>query len=132
MVWGMNVLLDTCTFLWLTLENAKLSKLAVAVIDGESNRLFLSDVSLWEISLKYQAGKLELPRAPAIWLREQRAFYNLTPLPIRETSIFLTSDLPPVHQDPFDRLIAAQAIENNLTILSPDRPLSHLGADRIW
>ena len=128
----MNVLLDTCTFLWLTLENAKLSKLAVAVIDGESNRLFLSDVSLWEISLKYQAGKLELPRAPAIWLREQRAFYNLTPLPIRETSIFLTSDLPPVHQDPFDRLIAAQAIENNLTILSPDRPLSHLGADRIW
>lgn len=132
MVWGMNVLLDTCTFLWLTLENAKLSKLAVAVIDGESNRLFLSDVSLWEISLKYQAGKLELPRAPAIWLREQRAFYNLTPLPIRETSIFLTSDLPPVHQDPFDRLIAAQAIENNLTILSPDRPLSQLGADRIW
>ena len=132
MVWGMNVLLDTCTFLWLSLENAKLSKLAVAAIDGESNRLFLSDVSLWEISLKYQAGKLELPRAPAIWLREQRAFYNLTPLPIRETSIFLTSDLPPVHQDPFDRLIAAQAIENNLTILSPDRPLSQLGADRIW
>ncbi len=58
MVWGMNVLLDTCTFLWLTLEKAKLSKLAVATINSESNRLFLSDVSLWEISLKYQAGKL--------------------------------------------------------------------------
>ena len=128
----MNVLLDTCTFLWLTLENAKLSQLAVATINGESNRLFLSDVSLWEISLKYQAGKLELPYTPAIWLREQRAFYNLTQLYIRETSIFLTSDLPPVHRDPFDRLIAAQAIENNLTILSPDRPLSLLGADRIW
>jgi PIN domain nuclease of toxin-antitoxin system len=41
-------------------------------------------------------------------------------------------DLPSVHSDPFDRLIAAQAIENNLTILSPDRPLSFLGAKRIW
>ncbi len=132
MVWGMNVLLDTCTFLWLTLENAKLSKLAVATINGESNRLFLSDVSLWEICLKYQAGKLELPHTPAIWLPEQRAFYNLTPLPIRETSVFLTCNLPPLHQDPFDRLIAAQAIENQFTILSPDRPLSLLGASRLW
>ena len=128
----MNVLLDTCTFLWLTLENAKLSQVAVSTINGETNRLFLSDVSLWEISLKNQAGKLDLPSTPEIWLREQRAFFNLIPLPILETSIFRTSSLPPVHQDPFDRLIVAQAIENNLTILSPDRPLSLLGASRIW
>lgn len=128
----MNVLLDTCTFLWLTLENAKLSQVAVSTINGETNRLFLSDVSLWEISLKNQAGKLDLPATPEIWLREQRAFFNLMPLPILETSIFLTSSLPPVHHDPFDRLIVAQAIENNLTILSPDRPLSLLGASRIW
>ena len=128
----MNVLLDTCTFLWLTLENAKLSQVAVSTINGETNRLFLSDVSLWEISLKNQAGKLDLPATPEIWLREQRAFFNLIPLPILETSIFRTSSLPPVHQDPFDRLIVAQAIENNLTILSPDRPLSLLGASRIW
>ncbi|MES2660925.1 MAG: type II toxin-antitoxin system VapC family toxin [Verrucomicrobiota bacterium] len=128
----MKVLLDTCTFLWLTLEHEKLSPLAAITINDEANEFFLSDVSLWEISLKNLAGKLPLPDSPEVWLREQRSFHNLTPLAIRETAIFLTSNLPAVHSDPFDRLIAAQAIENHLTILSPDRPLSLLGANRIW
>ena len=128
----MKVLLDTCTFLWLSLEHEKLSPLAAITINDEANEFFISDVSLWEISLKNLAGKLSLPDSPAIWLREQRSFHHLTPLPISETAIFLTTTLPPVHSDPFDRLIAAHAIENHLTILSPDRPLSLLGAKRIW
>lgn len=113
MVWRMNVLLDTCTFLWLTLEHAKLSKLAVATINDESNRFFLSDVSSWEICLKNHSGRLELPAAPAIWLPAQRRFHHLAPLSIRETDLFLTTSLPPLHHDPFDRLIAAQAIGND-------------------
>ncbi len=132
MVWRMNILLDTCCFLWLAFEPGKLSPVATAVVNDESNTLFLSDVSLWEITLKNTAGKLALPTHPSEWLPSRRKFFGAKPLPIRETTIFLTSDLPPVHSDPFDRLIAAQAIESQLTILSPDRSLSLLGANRIW
>lgn len=128
----MNVLLDSCTFLWLAMEPEKLSPLAVATINDEANALFLSDVSLWEITLKNHSGRLPLPDRPSIWLPEQRAFHHLTSIPIHESSVFLTSDLPRIHTDPFDRLIAAQAIGNHMTILSPDRPLSLLGANRIW
>lgn len=128
----MNVLLDTCCFLWLAFDKEKLSPTVVEVINEESNNLFLSDVSVWEITLKNTSGKLPLPLHPSEWLTSRRKFYGINALLIDESAIFLTADLPLVHRDPFDRLIAAQAIENNLTILSPDRPLSLLGASRIW
>ncbi len=128
----MNVLLDTCGFLWLAFDKRKLSQIGVDIIDDESNVLFLSDVNLWEITLKNSAGKLPLPNHPSEWLTSRRRFFGAKALPIREAAIFLTSDLPCQHSDPFDRLIAAQAIENQLTILSPDKPLSLLGAKRIW
>jgi PIN domain nuclease of toxin-antitoxin system len=128
----MNILLDTCTFIWFALDVKRLSPLAVDTLNDESTRLFLSDVSLWEISLKNTAGKLPLPSHPSHWLPSRRDFFRATALPIRESAIFLTSELPLVHADPFDRLIAAQAIENDFTILSPDTPLSRLGAKRLW
>jgi PIN domain nuclease of toxin-antitoxin system len=96
----MKVLLDSCTFLWLAMEPEKLSPLAVATINDEANQLFLSDVSLWEIALKNHAGKLPLPDRPAIWLPEQRAFHQLTPVAIIESAVFLTSDLPRIPQRP--------------------------------
>lgn len=128
----MNLLLDTCCFLWLAFESKKLSPVAAAMIDDTSNTLFLSDVSLWEITLKNTSGKLPLPMHPSDWLPSRRAFFGAQALPILESAIFLTSDLPLIHADPFDRLIVAQAILNNFTILSPDRPLSLLGANRLW
>ena len=132
MVRRMKVLLDTCCFLWLAFDNGKLSQAATEIINDDSTDLFLSDVSLWEITLKNTAGKLPLPTHPSEWLTSRRRFFGAKALPIHETAIYLTTDLPSAHSDPFDRLIAAQAIENNLTILSPDLPLSLLGAKRIW
>ena len=128
----MNVLLDTCTFIWMAQESSKLSRIAAGVIDDEENELFVSDISLWEITLKFTSGRFSLPTSPGNWLTEKCEFFNLTPLQIQRSAVFLTASLPQVHADPFDRLIAAQAIENNLVILSPDRPLSLLGAKRIW
>ncbi len=128
----MKIILDTCCFLWLAFDKDKLSQAATSIINDESNELFLSDVSLWEITLKNSAGKLPLPTHPSEWLRSRRKFFGARALPIHETAILLTTNLPLIHTDPFDRLIAAQAIENDLTILSPDKPLSLLGAKRIW
>lgn len=128
----MKVLLDTCTFIWLALDTGRLSPIATRLIEDESNELFLSDVSLWEICLKHSSGRLPLPHPPDAWIPSRRTFFSLTPLPIAEESILKTTQLPPHHTDPFDRLIAAQAISENLTILSPDKPLSLLGAARLW
>jgi PIN domain nuclease of toxin-antitoxin system len=128
----MNLLIDTCTFVWLAQEPEKLSEKACLAINDEDNVLFLSDLSLWEITLKHTSGRFSLPLPPEIWMTQKRDFHQLRSLPIQPSAIFLTADLPKVHSDPFDRLIAAQAIENNFTILSPDASLSQLGAARIW
>jgi len=128
----MRLLLDSCTFLWLALDPGKLSPLAVEFINDDSHELLLSHVSLWEITLKHTAGKLCLPSPPATWLPTRREFHGLIPLPIGEAEILLTANLPLLHADPFDRLLAAQALHHDLTILSPDQPLSQLGARRVW
>ena len=128
----MRLLLDTCTFVWLALQPDKLSPIAVKAINDASNDLVLSDVSLWEITLKNTAGKLPLPLPPPVWLPSRREFHGLQPVVIGEREILFTSTLDTFHTDPFDRLLVAQAIQHGLTLLSPDTPLSRLGAARIW
>jgi PIN domain nuclease of toxin-antitoxin system len=85
-----------------------------------------------EIVLKYRAGKLPLPQPPESWIPSRRAFFQLEDLPLCENVIYRSGLLPDLHDDPFDRLIAAHAIESGSTVLSPDTPLSLLGAARIW
>ena len=128
----MRLLLDTCTFLWLALEPDRLSGTAVEKINEEENLLFLSEVSSWEIALKYTAQKLPLPEVPGIWVPSRRGFFGIAPLPITERVIFRTCELLTKHLDPFDRLLAAHAEEEGLTILSPETKLDELGARRLW
>ena len=128
----MELLLDACTFLWRAMPQGKLSLNAATHLDDRTNNLFFSDVSIWEICLKYSRGKLPLPDEPRRWVTEQLAFFQIKSLPLNHDSIFRSGELPRVHADPFDRLLAAQAIEAGMTILSPDMPLSLLGASRIW
>lgn len=128
----MNILLDTCTFLWLALPQGRLSDEATHQLNDPLNRLYLSDVSVWEITLKHSGGKLPLPTTPRLWLPSRLAFYQVQPLPLTHSAIFRSGELPRTHVDPFDRLLAAQAIESGMTLLSPDLPLSLLGASRMW
>ncbi len=128
----MNYLLDTCAFLWLASQPEKLSRKAKSVCNDPANELWLSDVSVWEIVLKHGAGKLDLQEVPRIWVPAKRLTHGLTQLVLRESALFLSGELPNVHNDPFDRLLAAQAVENEMTLVSPDTPLSALGAARIW
>ncbi len=128
----MRLLLDTCTFIWLALPQGKLSAEATRLINQSSTTLFLSDVSILEICLKHANGKLPLPDAPRQWLPSRMKFYQTQSLTISQDSIYRSGELPRVHPDPFDRLIAAQSIEEGMTVLSPDTPLSLLGAARVW
>jgi PIN domain nuclease of toxin-antitoxin system len=125
-------LLDTCTFLWASQQPSLLSKAAVAAINDRTNELSVSDVSIWEITLKHSAGKLPLPDTPRVWIPEKFAHHQFKPLGLNRDAIYRSGELPRVHPDPFDRLLVAQAIEAGMTILSPDAPLSTLGASRVW
>jgi PIN domain nuclease of toxin-antitoxin system len=127
-----NLLLDTCAFIWLALPGGKLSAEATRLLNHRSTNLFMSDASLWEICLKHSIGKLKLPGAPRQWLPSRMAFFQTQSLAISQNAIIRSGELPRVHADPFDRLLAAQAIESGMTILSPDTPFSLLGASRLW
>ena len=125
-------LLDTCAFLWMSQQPKMLSKAAVAAINNRANEFYVSDVSIWEVTLKHSIGKLPLPDTPRVWIPEKFAYHRFRQLGLNHDAIFRSGELPRVHLDPFDRLLAAQAIEEGMTLLSPDEPLSLLGAARIW
>jgi PIN domain nuclease of toxin-antitoxin system len=128
----MHALLDTCTFLWLAFEPERISAVARKILDDPVTVRRLSQASVLEIVLKYRAGKLPLPEAPDVWIPSRREFFQLENLPLDERVIYRSGNLPDGHDDPFDRLIAAHAIESGSTLLSPDTPLSLLGAARLW
>ena len=127
-----NLLLDTCTFLWLVQEPSELSPQAAQLLGDAGNNLFLSDTSIWEITLKHSRGKLPLPKAPRVWIPGKITRHRLQIIPITREALFRSGELPKVHPDPFDRLLAAQAMEGGLVLVSPDEPLSALGAARVW
>ncbi len=128
----MRLLLDTCTFLWLSQQPSRLSTAAAQAIDNSANGLFVSDISVWEITLKHATGKLPLPGVPRDWIPRKLEFHQLQSLTPKLSDFFRCGELPRTHRDPFDRLLAAQAIEQELVLVSPDHPLSDLGAARIW
>jgi len=127
----MNCLLDTCVFLWLALEPARLSKRAVEAINSAPKRFF-SSAGLMEIAIKHSAGKLPLPENPRAWATSRMAFFQIDLLPMDAEVVFLSGELPRLHSDPFDRLIAAESLHRNIPVITPDDPISALGARRIW
>lgn len=128
----MTLLLDTCSFLWLAAAPAKLSAGAADGINDSENTLALSLVSVMEIVLKHSAGKLVLPEAPRVWISKQMDFFQIAALPLSQEAVYLGGELPRVRADPFDRLIAAEAILRNLSVITPDAAIRELGAKCIW
>lgn len=128
----MKLLLDTCTFIWLAQEPAKLSSAAIEALDDAGNVLYLSHVSIWEIYNKSASGKLRLPGPARAWVDEQLAARAVADFPIDRPSLGRMSELPLHHRDPFDRLLVAQALTHNLVIVSPDASFVPYGAQLLW
>ena len=117
----MRFLLDTHIFIWWADEPERLGKrLLDALLDIE-NELILSVVSLWEMQIKAQLGKLTLRRPLKELIHLQQSVNGLQLLPVTSKHVFLLDELPLVHKDPLDRLIIAQALAENLTLVSHDR-----------
>ena len=128
----MRLLLDTCTFLWLGLDSNKLSKAAAAAFLDTDNVSFLSAASAWEIANKYSLGRLSLPRKPEYFIAEGREKSGIATLPLDEEAALLTSRLPRLHGDPFDRMLVAQALIHGLVIVTPDEAIERYGVRVLW
>jgi len=112
--------LDTHTFLWFINESADLSSKALKMIEDPEASTFVSIASFWEMAIKFKLGKLEL-RMPVSKLFENLSGngFRLLPISFQDTLVISTS--PTHHADPFDRMIIAQAITNQSTIITRDK-----------
>ena len=126
------IIQDTCTFIWLTSESSKLSNLAKNLIDHPKSKLFLSDASIWELSLKWSLGKIILPSPPRVWIEEQCAAWTVGEIPIVREIYYRTTELPNHHKNPFDRIIAAQSIQKGMTLLTPGKHIHAYPVDAVW
>ena len=127
----MKLLLDTCTFLWLAGGQRLPPAVATAIADP-SNDVYLSPVSVWEIVTKHRNGRLPLPEPPDRLVPAERAARGLATLPFDEDSALQALRLPPLHRDPFDRMLIGQAIAQGLAIVTPDPLVTQYPIRVIW
>lgn len=116
----MKILLDTHIFLWFISGDSRLSTDVREVIRTPDNEIYLSVVSVWESIVKYQLGKLPLPESPETYLPKQRNLHQIASLALDESSVAQLAKLPPLHRDPFDRMLICQAVKNGLIIATVD------------
>jgi len=126
------VLLDTHSLLWLVTDDPRLSDTARNTFLDTDNELLCSAVVGFEIAVKYSLGKLELAESPGTFIENRIRNNALTPFPITMAHAVRVADLPFHHRDPFDRLLIAQALEEDVPLLSADEILSAYGIRRIW
>lgn len=105
---------------------------AAKAINDPNSVLYVSQTSLWEIILKHGVGKLFLPEPPRPWWKNQVEQWGLIELPITTESLFVSSELPKHHKDPFDRLILAQAKLHGCQIISSDSEFPAYGLPLAW
>jgi PIN domain nuclease of toxin-antitoxin system len=125
-------LLDTATFWWIASGSARLSVRASDAFSDPSNDVALSPVSIWELLVKHQLGKLptESPIVELIariW--NQRAIRTL---PLLESAVLRLAALPPLHRDPFDRLLICQALDEEMVLVTSDERIRAYPVATLW
>jgi PIN domain nuclease of toxin-antitoxin system len=129
---NLDLLFDTHSFIWWADEPTKLSSAALAAVEDEDNRLYLSDASIWEMQIKVQLGKMKLKLPLPDLIESQKRNNNVEILPITTEHILELVNLPFHHKDPFDRLLIAQSIIENFTIVTRDSEFPAYPAKLLW
>lgn len=127
-----GLLLDTSTFIWANAASVKLSRKASLALARPDAKLYVSLVSVWEMQIKHAMGKLSLVGTADETARRYLTVLEAEFLPIKLAHFAALYKLSPVHRDPFDRLLAAQAIEEGMSIVSPDRVFRQYPVPVIW
>jgi PIN domain nuclease of toxin-antitoxin system len=128
----LKLLLDTCTFLWSIEGGAALSNAARQALVDPGNDIYLSAVSAWEIVVKHALGKLPLPEPPERYVPAQRKLRGIEGWPLDEEASLHLHRLPPIHRDPFDRMLICQALTAGLTLVTPDENISRYPVRTLW
>ena len=128
----MKLLLDTHTFLWWVTDDARLSQAARALIADGRNELYFSVASGWEIAIKAQLGRLQLPDNAPQFVMAQLSLNAIEILPIQLHHALHVYKLPMHHRDPFDRMLIAQSQLESLPIITLDPQINGYEVQTIW
>lgn len=128
----MRFLLDTNVFVWLDTNSSYLSNIAHQAIADVNNELFLSLISIWEMQIKYQLGKLHLRLPVSDIVADQQQKNKIQILTLQPTHIYNLANLPDHHKDPFDRLLIAQAMIENLPMITRDAEIVKYAVQTVW
>ncbi len=128
----MTVLLDTHAFLWWLADSGRLSQAAHNVIAEPSSDVLVSAASAWEIATKFRIGKLPDCGAVALDVAGHIAKQDFSALAVSVADAESAGRLSGPHRDPFDRMLAAQALARDLPIVSVDPVFAHFGVRRLW
>ncbi|MBC6479998.1 MAG: type II toxin-antitoxin system VapC family toxin [Hormoscilla sp. GM7CHS1pb] len=127
----MKILIDTHAFLWFINDHPNLSNNAAELLESDID-ILLSIASLWEIAIKVNLKKLTLPDAYETFIPKQLTLNSIEVLPVTIEHLTVVAKLPLHHRDPFDRLLIAQAIAENMEIISADPKFDSYGINRRW
>jgi PIN domain nuclease of toxin-antitoxin system len=127
-----RLLLDTCALLWYLDGSERIQPALRDVLTDGRNDLYSSDVSLLEMVIKYQLGKLPLPAPPSQLIPALRDRHGIEALALDAAAILALEHLPLLHRDPFDRLLVAQAVTRQLTLVTPDPMIRQYDVPCLW
>lgn len=128
----MNLLLDTHIFIWWDDDVKKLSPSVMSALTDPKNIIYLSTVSIWEMQIKTQLGKLKFSLPLKEKVSEQMSKNNLNLLNIYDHHIYELEKLPHHHRDPFDRLLIAQARIEKMTLITHDANIQKYSVKTLW
>ena len=128
----MKYLLDTAVWLWSMNSPERIRDQGREILERGEEEIYLSAVTTWEISIKMRLGKLDFPGPPAHHVERFMAKQSLRPLSVTHRHAAQVFDLPAHHGDPFDRMLIAQALVEDMTILTSNRSFRRYPAKVLW
>ncbi|MGL5832753.1 MAG: type II toxin-antitoxin system VapC family toxin [Waterburya sp.] len=128
----MKLLLDTHTFIWYVTNNPKLSSTAQQFINDGNNEVLLSLASIWEMAIKHSVGKLSFELPFMVFVEQQMLQNSMSLLNIQLSHLNVIANLPLHHRDPFDRLIIAQAMVEQIPVVGIDAVFDSYPIQRLW
>jgi len=128
----MRLLLDTHAFIWYTTDSSRLTATGRSLIDNGENDILLSTASVWEMAIKHSIGRLTFSMPFMEFIKQQIAVNRIDILEITFDHIEVVASLPLHHRDPFDRLIIAQSMAQQIPILSLDAIFDAYAIARVW
>lgn len=128
----MRLLLDTHAFIWLWEDISKIPPRVLAACEDPENQLYLSIASIWEMQIKVAVGRLSFQQPLSEIIEQQKNENGISILPVSLAHVWQLAKLPMYHNDPFDRMLVAQACADQLALITADRHIERYAVELFW